>query len=313
MPLHTDYRPSKLKEFIGNKETVQGVKTILKREKDIPATFLIIGPAGTGKTTLARIIKNEIGCHDADFTELDAADDRGIDAMRVIKEDSKFAPLMGKKKMYLLDEAHMITPAAQESLLKMLEKPPKNVHFCICTTDPQKLKVTIKRRAHIYELKPLSDKEIEGLLHDILKKEKKKKFSEELLDDIIDLSNGSAGMALKLLDQVIDIEDEKSAMSVLKSSGVTSHEVIEICRTLMDYKMNKVTKWGKIRVMLKDLSDPEGARYAILGYLNSILLNTSKMEDAIQLSNLIEYFRESMMFSGKAALAQSCVYAIDGQ
>jgi DNA polymerase-3 subunit gamma/tau len=307
MPLHTDHRPKTFKFFIGNKDVVDSLKVILKRD-DIPPAFLFTGEGGTGKTTMANIIRHALKCSDTDYTELNAADDRGINAIRALRENMRFAPLAGEKKVILLDEAHMLTKEAQEALLKMLEKPPEYIHFIVATTNPEKLKPTFKRRCHHYHLQPAPRSEMLKLLRLILKREKVTNFPQKVLNEIEELADGSAGQALKLLDQVIDMDDEKKAISVLQTAGNDISEIIDICRALMDNLPAK-TKSNKIRKLLtgyyKNGGDAESARYAILGYMNSVLLRNGDTATAM----IIDYFKESFMYSGKAGLTQACIYA----
>ncbi|GAG60002.1 unnamed protein product, partial [marine sediment metagenome] len=150
MSLQQDYRPKSFKTFIGNEDVVESLTKILKRKK-IPSAFLFTGPSGCGKTTIPRIIARMFKV-DHDFKELNAANDRGIKPIRALIDDMSFQPLHGDKKFILLDEAHMITGTAQEALLKALEEPPPWVTWLICTTNPEALKGTLKRRCHNYEL-----------------------------------------------------------------------------------------------------------------------------------------------------------------
>ena len=94
MPLHTDYRPRTWDEFVGNKETVDKLRSVISRE-DCPHTFLFSGPTGCGKTTLARIVAKELGCDDRDFIELNAAEARGIAVAREIMEKMRYKPAFG--------------------------------------------------------------------------------------------------------------------------------------------------------------------------------------------------------------------------
>ena len=310
MPLHTSYRPKKLKSIIGNDAIKDSLKGLLKR-KEIPPAFLFSGPSGCGKTTFARVLKNELKVSDTDFIELNAADDRGIEAVRALREGMKLAPLIGDKKVILLDEAHMITATAQEALLKLLEEPPSHVHIVLCTTNPEKLKTTLKRRCHHYAVTPLKKAEIEALLKKVLKKEKidPDKFPKKILEKIDDLADGSAGQALKLLDQVIDMTDEKAALHTLQSAGMSMAEVIDLCRVIANFTMNEQTKWGRIHKFLIDFTgDAESARFAILAYLSKVLLD--RPNEAV--AETMNCFTESFFYTGKAGLTLACYYAVFG-
>lgn len=304
MALQVEYRPKKLKNLVGNTAVVESLQSVLSRKKEIPSTFLFTGPSGCGKTTLARIVKNELKCDDTDFIELNAADDRGIDSIRTLREGLKYAPMGGKKKVILLDEAHMLTPQSQEALLKILEEPPEYVHICIATTNPEKLKPTFKRRCHQYELSPLRESDIHKVLDNVLEKEGVKKFPKKLKEKIIDLSDGSAGQALKLLDMVIDMTDTDKAIRTLQSAGTSQAEVKELCQALINGRS------GDVQIFLKLYKgDAESARYAIAGYLNSVMLN--KWDS--NMCRILDCFSDTFISSGKAGLTVACYYALNGE
>lgn len=308
MSLQNLYRPRSFKTFVGNREVLSSLGTILKRPQP-PAAFLFTGPGGTGKTTLARIIKRILNCSNSDWKELNAADDRGIDAIRKLIENMRFAPLDGNKKVFLLDEAHMLTKPSQEALLKALEEPPPYVHWVICTTNPEALKQTFKRRCHTYELESLRDADIQKLMRMILKKENKLSIPNEVKDKIVELSDGSAGQALKLLDQVIDMEDINRALTTLQSAGAGESEVIDICRTLLNNNMSALTKWAKIKVLLKNYKgDGESARRPILGYFEKVMLNNGGDDVFFTMQPFMKNFFDS----GRAGLVAACYEAVFG-
>ena len=301
--LQTTYRPRSFKTFVGNAEVITSLQSVLQREKP-PSAFLLTGAGGCGKTTLGRIIRKELKCEDTDFKELNAADERGIDGMRKLISDMKFVPY-GKTKVYLLDEAHMILKPSQEILLKAIEEPPPYMHWIICTTNPEALKPTFKRRCHTYELKRLLDSDLQRLMKRVLKKEKRENISTEVRNKIIELADGSAGIALKLLDQVIDMDEPERALATLSSAGTGDTEVITLCRVLVS-NMPAKTKWAKLKVLLKDLkTDGESARRPIAGYLSSVLLNNG----GIEIAYMMEHFEKNFFDSGKAGLTLACYKA----
>lgn len=307
MSLQVLYRPKTFKMFAGNDEIKKNLTEILQR-KNPPSSFLIVGPSGCGKTTLGRIIAKMLGCKPDDYKEMNAASDRTLPAIRKVIDDMKYTPMAGKKKVILFDEVHGILGATQEALLKALEEPPSHVHFILCTTNPEALKDTFKRRCHIYDVKPLNSNQLMKHLKIILKAEKIKDFKEPVLEKIIELSNGSPGIALKYLDMVIDMKDETEAINLLKTSGTSEKDVLEICRALVDFKVNGQTRWRKIQKILKTFEgDAESSRRPILGYLNKCLLNSSQ-GDAFAL--MIDEFKDSFMYSGKAGLSLACYKAV---
>ena len=302
--LQVKYRPKSFKTFFGNDGVKKSLQEVLTRE-DKPHSLLFTGPSGCGKTTLARIVARTLGCKKVDYSELNSSNDRGIDAIRSLANQVQYAPLQGKVKVITLDEAHSITAPAQEALLKLIEEPPEHAYFCICTTNPESLKITLKRRCHQYTLSALKDSEIKKLLKVISKKEGIKP-SKEVLDRIAEISDGSPGQALKLLDMVKEIADTKEALNVLQSSGTSESDVISICRALVQ-DLSPSSKWKKVSKLLKEFDgDPESARRIILGYLSKVLLNNGTIDIAIAM----EAFLNPFYNTGKAGLILSCYQAI---
>ncbi len=306
MSLQTYYRPTSFKTFVGNEDIVKSLSLILKR-KNPPAAFLFTGMGGSGKTTIGRIVARMLGCKKINFKELNSADDRKLDGIRKLIASMKYTAIDGGKKVILLDEIHALLNPVQDALLKALEEPPSHVHWILCTTNPEKLTQTLKRRCHAYELNPLKDSDLQKLMKMVLKKENRELVSMKVRDKIVELSDGSAGQALKLLDQVIDMDDAERAINVLQSAGTSESEVIDICRTLCSYNMPSKTKWMKIKKMLKEYKgDGESARRPILGYLNSVLLNNGTEE----IFFMMQPFKNNFFDSGKAGLSMACYEAI---
>jgi hypothetical protein len=144
-------------------------------------------------------------------------------------------------------------------------------------------------------------------LKKILKLEKIENFSEPVLEKVVELSNGSPGIALKYLDMVIEMKDEKEALRLLKSSGTSEKDVLEICRTLVNFNINDRTRWQKLKKILQNFSgDAESARRPILGYLNTCLM-TSK--EGMYFALIMDEFKDNFYSSGKAGLTLACFKA----
>lgn len=143
--LYRKYRPKTFGEVVGQDDAVTLLKSAIKQKK-IAHAYLFCGGRGTGKTTVARIVAREIGCNDEDIIEIDAASNRGIEEIRELREAVRTAPFSSPYKVYILDEAHMLTKEAANALLKTLEEPPSHVVFILATTDPEKLPPTIVSR-----------------------------------------------------------------------------------------------------------------------------------------------------------------------
>ena len=303
--LYKKYRPTKFSEIIGQDTPVKILQTKLKKNT-LPHTLLFSGPSGCGKTTLARILKRKLKCGKHDFKELNAADFRGIEMVRDIRSHLYQAPINGKCRIWLIDECHRITTDAQNAFLKMLEDTPNHVYFMLATTDPQKLKNTIRTRCTEIVVKNLTDKSLMSLLINICKKEKVS-INKDVLDKIIECSNGSARKALVFLNQVIELDDEDDMIEAIKATTVEV-QAIAIARALLNPRM----KWMDMTKVLKESlnEEPEQIRWMILGYAKKVLLSGGKFSGRAYL--IIDAFRDHFYDSKHAGLVASCYEIIVG-
>ena len=299
MELYKKYRPKKLKNVLGQDGSIKTLQTFINKKK-VPHSLLITGPSGCGKTTIARILRKELKCGKHDFIEINGSDKNGIDDMRRIRTQLNKAPLKGKCKIWLIDEAHKISAAGQDMMLKMLEDTPKHVYFFLATTDPQKLKRTIKTRCTEITVKNLTRKYMITLIAYICAKEELK-IPEEVIDKIVEFSEGSARKALVLLNQIMYLKDEDE---MLESIEVTSAEkVTEFIGRLL---INPRTTWSQMAKVLKETKDqePETIRWGVLGYARNCLLSGSKISNRAYL--IIDAFRDNFYDSKHAGLAAAC-------
>ena len=300
--LDKKYRPKIIDDVIGNSTVKETLKSIFRRKNSIPASFLLRGPSGCGKTTIARIIADRIGAGARDTIQLNISDTRGIDAARDLIQSAKLMPLESRKKVFILDEVHSSTKDFQNAILTILEEPPQNVHFILCTTEPEKLLKTIRTRCVDLQVSSLGRRDLPVLLNRVLELEGVKDFPEEAIQLIIKHSEGCPRKALLLLDKVIDIEEDKFIIEGLQSNIFTEAEVIDLCRALMNGTWKEITK------MLNGLTaEPEQVRYAVLGYLSKVLLNKDKLNTTVL--DMMNMFDQSYVNSGKVGLTLSCGYA----
>ncbi len=299
--LYLKYRPQTLDEIVGNKETIQILRSQLDGQTPMPKTLLFHGPTGVGKTSIARIVANELGATGSGVREIDFADLRGIDSVREIKKQSSFKPLEGKCQVWILDEIHRATGDAMSALLKILEDTPAHVYFILCTTDPQKLLATIKGRCAQYKMDPLNDKEMKILLRRVVTAENDS-LPKEVYEQIIMDSLGQPRDALQILAQVLAVEEE-ARLGVAKRTAELHSATIELCRALVDG-----SPWKKISGILKGLQqeDAERIRRAILGYCQAILLNGQNDQAAA----VMEEMRENLYSSGWPGLVLACYSVI---
>ena len=263
--LYRKYRPKNFEEVAGQKEIVKTIKTSLRNGKTSHA-YLFTGPRGVGKTTLARLIAKGVNCLEngitdepcnrcenclainngtfLDMVEIDAASNRGIDEIRQLKEKINYQPVKGRKKIYIIDEVHMLTKEAFNALLKTLEEPPEHVIFILATTEADKILPTIISRCQRYDFKTLSLNDMKEQLRFIGKNE-----GVDIPDDVLELiyesSGGSVRDAVSILERIMvtclgeEITLEKSE-EVL---GVTSAKKME--EFLMEIKEKNYTKLVK--------------------------------------------------------------------
>ena len=140
--LYRKYRPNSFSKVMGQDDLIASLQKAIADDK-LAHAYILSGGRGIGKTTIARLIAQELGCHSEDIIELDAASNRGIDDARELRDQVSARPFNSKYKVYILDEAHMLTKEASNALLKTLEEPPSYVKFILCTTNPEKLLPTI--------------------------------------------------------------------------------------------------------------------------------------------------------------------------
>jgi DNA polymerase-3 subunit gamma/tau len=216
------WRPKTFAELSGQEHVVRALSNALERGR-LHHAYLLTGTRGVGKTTIARILAKSLNCvrgvtatpcgvcaacvdidagRFVDLLELDAASNTGIDNMREILDNARYAPTVGRYKVYLIDEVHMLSKAAFNSMLKTLEEPPEHVKFVLATTDPQKIPVTVLSRCLQFNLKLLPAATIAARLAEILRAEGVA-FDESAVTLIAHAARGSMRDALSVLDQAL--------------------------------------------------------------------------------------------------------------
>lgn len=205
--LYRKYRPEKWDEVIGQDHIVKAISGSLKIGK-VAHAYLLCGPRGTGKTTVARIIANDLGTSPNDIYEMDAASNRGIDDVRNIRENVRTLPFDSKYKVYILDEVHMFTKDAWNALLKTIEEPPEHVIFILATTELEKIPETIVSRCQSFIFKKPTDEVLSLVVTNIAKKEGYK-LEEGGAELIALLADGAFRDALGTLQKVISFSKDK--------------------------------------------------------------------------------------------------------
>lgn len=302
--LHISRRPQAFKDVLGQDAAVKQLKAMGKAGK-VPHCLLFTGPSGCGKTTLARITRRNLRCGDADFHELNCAQQRGIDMVREIQSRVGLAPMDGKARVWLIDEAHQLTADAQGAFLKLLEEPPAHVYFMLATTNPEKLKNTIRTRCTEIKVRSLSNKELTGLCSSLHEEHTGEGLTDAVATALCDAAEGSCRKALVLLQQVASIEDEAGKLAVLQSTADNA-EGIQVARALL----NTRTTWHQMASVLKSVTEePETLRWLVLSYATTVLLNGKGNERA---ALVIEEFSDNFFDTKRAGLVLSCYNVIGG-
>jgi DNA polymerase-3 subunit gamma/tau len=285
------WRPQDFDEVVGQEHIISRLKNAIL-DKRLPHAFLFSGPHGVGKTSTARILAKSLNCEKGptikpcqkcsncieitesrslDVIEIDGASNRGIDEIRALRENVKFAPTKSHFKIYIIDEVHMLTTEAFNALLKTLEEPPPFVKFIFATTQPHKVIPTILSRCQRFNFKRLSVNKIIEQLKKIIVEEKID-ISEEILFSIAKASQGSLRDAESILDQLISFKREKlSVEDVMSVLGVID---VDILFSLTDIIIQK---------------DPQG----VIKFLNKVMQEGKDL--GVVLSNLIEHFRNLLV------------------
>jgi DNA polymerase-3 subunit gamma/tau len=199
--LYRKYRPKKFSEVVGQDHIVGILKAAVEADR-ISHAYLFSGPRGTGKTSVARILAEGIGCHEHDLLEMDAASSRGIDEIRSLRDSVYITPLRSKRKVYIIDEVHMLTKEAFNALLKTLEEPPAHAIFILATTEPEKLPDTIVSRCQHFAFKKIPEDILSNSLLKIAKKEGIE-IDREAAGLLALFADGSFRDAQVMLDQLI--------------------------------------------------------------------------------------------------------------
>lgn len=307
------YRPKSLKTVCGQEGALASLQRFID-SKSIPHTLLFSGPSGCGKTTIARILKTALNCGDQDFIEINCADFKGIDMVRNIRRDSNLRPICGDARIWLIDEAHKLTNDAQNAFLKILEDTPGHTYFMLCTTDPAKLLHTIHTRATEVRLSALTHDALARVLNRVIEKESLS-VSEDVRDEIIEASEGSARKALVILEQIAGLEGDKAQIQAIANTCLNKTLAFDLARLLVT---NWNASWGDCCQLLRGLKDEdaESVRYVVLGYARACMVGGEGKPPpnprlASRAFKVIDIFARNFYDSKQAGLAAACYEVVN--
>ena len=318
--LYRTYRPSTFDEVVGQDHIVKTIKNALASGK-IAHAYLFAGPRGTGKTTMAKLFAKALNCDEGighqcevckncssikdgshpDVIEIDAASNNGVEEVRELIDKVRYSTILGRYKVYIIDEVHMMTPGAFNALLKTLEEPPAHVIFILATTEPHKILPTILSRCQRYDFSKISDTAIKERLKFVLEEEGIT-YDEEAVNLIISLSDGGMRDALSILDQVLAYTSNTlNASDILEIFQLESKEekialITDLVNGDTGSVLNRIntyiTKGSDIKRLTSDLLD---IYKDILIYqrTNSLKYVTSLKEEHIK--QLSDYFIEKKL------------------
>lgn len=239
--LYRKYRPETFDEVIGQDHIVKAIGGALKAGK-VAHAYLLCGPRGIGKTTVARIIAHELGSSVNDIYEMDAASNRGIDDVRDIRENVQTLPFDSKYKVYILDEVHMFTKDAWNALLKTIEEPPEHVIFILATTELEKVPETIISRCQSFIFKKPTDVVLAQVVTNIAKKEGYA-IEEGGAELIALLADGAFRDALGTLQKVISFSKDKK-LSLKEIETITGAPSDVLVNNFLDCLVEKNIEKG---------------------------------------------------------------------
>lgn len=293
--LYRAYRPQKFSEVVGQRHIVKTLQNAIRLNK-VAHAYLFTGPRGTGKTTLAKIMAKALNCEQGmvedpccecdickgiakgsigDVVEMDAASNNSVDDIRDIVDKVKLMPGVGRYRVYIIDEVHMLSTSAFNALLKTLEEPPSYCVFILCTTDPQKIPQTILSRCQRFDFQGISPEDVKYNIKNVAEKENIE-ISQDAIDLISEACEGGMRDALGMLDQSISFsKDGKVDLNaVLAISGSTSKkQIIELINACKESNQDEVIKI--INSIISEGKEIEKITSDIIGFLRDLLMYKS--------------------------------------
>ncbi|MCK5613655.1 DNA polymerase III subunit gamma/tau, partial [Candidatus Pacearchaeota archaeon] len=323
MSLYLKYRPQNFKTIVGQDHITSTLTNAIKYDS-LTHAYLFCGPRGTGKTSLARIIAKSLNCTNlqeqtepcdecenckailsgrlVDLIEIDAASNRGIDEIRELREKILFAPTQGKRKIYIIDEVHMLTKEAFNALLKTLEEPPSHAYFILATTEAHKIPETIISRCQQFNFKRITTDSIVKRLEEIAVEEKVQ-AEPDALKLIAKMASGGLRDAIGLFEQM-NMDSSIIYQEVVNNLGLAGHLLIESFFKALSEKdiQGAIQLIGKINAQGQNLHQFCGE---FISYLREqMLLGVSEKKEVESIIQIIDIFSEAKQQVNQALIPQ---------
>ena len=300
--LYRRYRPESFAELIGQAQVTAPLMTALRTDR-VNHAYLFSGPRGCGKTTSARILASCLNCAEGptdtpcgkcpscielsrdgsgslDVVEIDAASHNGVDDARDLRERAIFAPARDRYKIFILDEAHMVTPQGFNALLKIVEEPPAHVKFIFATTEPEKVIGTIRSRTHHYPFRLVPPAQMLEYLEQLCVSEKVE-VAPGVLSLVVRSGGGSVRDSLSLLDQLIagseggKVEYDRAAALLGFTHAALLNEVVDAFAV-----KNSASVFASVDKVIQTGQDPRRFVEDLLEHLRDLIVILSVGEEA---------------------------------
>lgn len=316
MDLALKYRPKTFDDVVGQNFITEILSRQIKTNTQKNA-YLFCGAYGCGKTTCARIFANELNHGEADPIEIDGASNNGVENIRALINDAQQSAVDADYKVYIIDEAHMITTQGWNAALKLIEEPPLHCVFIFCTTNPEKMPSTILSRVQRFDFKKVSIKLISDRLEYIIKHEGGIIYDKNALDRIAVLSDGHLRNAIKILDTCLDVDKNISLELVESLFGLVKQETVnkiviglinkDLNGCINEYNHSKSASFDGVK--LYDAVLNEALRSLINIKTNDmntyILSNTLKTQNAAFVANALKTIVDNMYENRKFMSAEN--------